>query len=391
MQGNKFLDKIKPKTIRKYKFSPTLHTNTPILSPIDFKYFNSKPHNNDNHDNKFPETDSIPLNKSNSNTNISDSKIMASNAFEIKSESIHPMDEPIVLRNGKKLYPEKSKNKSVNDDNILKIDEIFKLIEIIFKFLISSIINFWNLNWYFSIIISDNHKKIHVPTLIFSLISIVLLLFIKNNDSNNNQPFITTTSKKSSNGNFGLFPFFIILSIGIYYLYNSNNKDTNHQDNKLNNINSDTVNNNQNNNKEDDLADDEKSEISTVVELFDGKSNFTNCSDTFSNNSSDSLESLKCNNFEKKLLTNVNKNKICVPKEYPRRNNFKINNNDYNKKLNIKLSSNSKNINTHNHSNNHTHKNIGYNGGLPTPTFSSNEYDFDQMTEMARNHMLNRH
>lgn len=186
----------------------------------------------------------IPINENKSQLG---SKEMNDIAFEVtmdkNNQNVHPLDEPFILRNGKKLFPtnntKDNNNININNNNNninnsekekVTIDDLMNLIFNTIKFLKSSLITFWNLDLYFNIVTSENSTmKIHIPTLIMSLIGIKILLSIIYPNKKETLSFISSESSKSSSFFFSsILPLLILISmISYWYICHQNSNESN--------------------------------------------------------------------------------------------------------------------------------------------------------------------
>lgn len=223
---------------KKDKVKP--HNSNVILIPTDEEEL-------DDHDKSNTSKDS--------NHSRNSGKEMLSNAFEVTmdqngdSRNLHPLDQPITLGNGRKVYPisptsensssivSKSHNSGKNSDvNLLSSEELIKIFISMFQITSSIIIQFWNMDLNFNISISeDSTMKVHIPTVILSIISLKLMFSLFS--SNDNDQF--TAIKRSNSNNNGSLSMFTILLIGclITYCYlgpsNSENKYNNSKNSLL--------------------------------------------------------------------------------------------------------------------------------------------------------------
>lgn len=154
--------------------------------------------------------------KENSISNVAmDSKELKNNAFEVvidnNAQNTHPMDEPLTLRNGKKIYP--NDNTNTSNEKINATDEIIGIIHNILKFSVNLLVTFWNMDLHCNISLSEgSNHKIHIPTTILSLVSIKLVFLLLGLLS---QPEIISRSNSSSG--IGFFPIAIIIVLCAYW------------------------------------------------------------------------------------------------------------------------------------------------------------------------------
>lgn len=155
---------------------------------------------------------------------------MKANAFEVvvdnSSQNTHPMDEPLILRNGKKLYPnsiESNNNSSSETQNSNTTEDLIILIYNIANFCFNMLLSFWKMDLHFNVSFSESSNfKIHIPTVILALISIRILFSITHTSTS---PTYVVNSN-SSNG-FSIIPILIVLGLALYWFNvtpNSSNK-----------------------------------------------------------------------------------------------------------------------------------------------------------------------
>lgn len=210
MAAPKIFDKFNK--IRTRESSPIRRTEVPITSSSPV----STPRKVRSHTN--PNAKLIPIKKnlgliptldSFSDSSNEGKRHMNDVAIEVKmdNQNVHPMDEPLVLRNGKEIYP--SINSSV--DNKEKSDLMVILAGLLEAFT-GIVIRFWNSDLHFKITISEGKPlKVHIPSLVYSLIGFKLIhtLFFK--DSNQS---VRITQTPTNYGGFKA-PFVIIMVIVI--------------------------------------------------------------------------------------------------------------------------------------------------------------------------------
>lgn len=204
--------------------------------PPDQHYFNRVRVHTLSNDDKPPKL--IPINEKNSELG---SKEMNDIAFEVtidkNNQNVHPLDEPFILRNGKKLFPTDNTknnnfNNNINDSEKEKVtmDDLINLVQNIFKFLKSSLITFWNLDLYFNIVTSENSTmKIHIPSVVMSLIGLKVLFSLIYPSKKETLSFIPSESPKSSSFFLSsILPLIILVPIISYwYICYQNSNDSN--------------------------------------------------------------------------------------------------------------------------------------------------------------------
>jgi hypothetical protein len=313
---NKFTKNIHLEKIIKI---PSSQIDDEILSPSKFEHPNNnkqlkvKPNN--------PNDIILPIGNIpdlSSHSTLSDE--MKNNAFEIvidqnsSSQNLHPLDVPLTLRNGKKIYPSSptvlnfsNKLHNAKNGNIhnISIDDIINLIYSLFYFISSIIVNFWNMDLHFNVTISeDNTMKLHIPTVIFSVIFLKIIYSLIN--LNQNKVYHINEKSNSSTSGIGLLPLIIIFSIISYWYYNLNIKNTKQE---TKNVSKPVIkHNNQLVSNEDNQSFVDSYNTEERNSLWDHE---PNCFD----NDSDSTPPLtRMNSLTTKLETLIHKNKPIVDK-----------------------------------------------------------------------------
>lgn len=149
---------------------------------------------------------------------------MKANAFEVvvenSSQNTHPMDEPLILGNGKKLYPE---NAVCNNTTISKnhdsnnTEELIILLYNLTTFCFSILKSFWKMDLYFKISMSENSNlNVHIPTTLLTLGCIKVLFSLSGTSSSP-----TYVVNSSSSNRIGLIPILIVLGLGLYWFSRS--------------------------------------------------------------------------------------------------------------------------------------------------------------------------
>ena len=241
-QKNKIFDKL-TKNISFEKL-----TRTPSPSPtnesFDTKLTSSnnlqKPHNTKQNMRSHNINDKIipipKLSPNLSSSNNSDSKELKNNAFEIvfdnndkkdtdkSTQNIHPLDEPFILRNGKKIFPNSNINNDINSDSTIDINDIIKIIKNILSVIYSNLHNFWKMDLHFDLMISnDKSLKIHIPSLVFTLIGGKLLFTIfKSSDPET----INVLRSQPATNNSSIFPLIIVFGFFCYCYFNYSTTST---------------------------------------------------------------------------------------------------------------------------------------------------------------------
>ncbi|KAG0681442.1 hypothetical protein C6P40_001149 [Pichia californica] len=316
-----------------------------------------------------------------------ESKEMKDIAFEVtmdaNNQNVHPLDEPFILRNGKKIFPSTASSKLMNISdnnkfNDLKIDDLINLAYNLWKFFHALIITFWNLDLYFNILISeDSTMKIHIPTIIFSLIGLKILYsisspikhetigFLSSNNSVLSKSSSTSTSTSSSSISMILSMIIIFSSLGYWYT-NQQNKQS---------LESEPL----------DFGNDTISESATLIGsetkdfnpglIPDLDCNSTNTdTDTLISSSENSKlwgkQKLPYNNVIK-LDTIVNKNKQPIEQTFHPVHRQELKQKNQKQKLKLNLPLNSRKIESNNNNNN-----------------NNNNNRFQKMTELGREEML---
>lgn len=165
-------------------------------------------------------------------------KEMMNNAFEVAfdkssdispTQNVHPLDEPLTLRNGKKIYPSSptldlnATSNQLNDSGI-SFNDLMSILNTLFTFSYSVLKKFWNMDLNFDISISESSTmKLHIPTVIFSLILLKILHSIL---SPRPEHTYNVLAQPKEHSGVGLLPILIFCSIAAYWYYNTKKLDT---------------------------------------------------------------------------------------------------------------------------------------------------------------------
>lgn len=160
-----------------------------------------------------------PKAKSTSPGNSSMGK-MVNCAFELKDETqgkfIHPIDQPITLKNGKNIYPSGAASSptanKIQNSQVDVANDMFNLLSILMDNVTILLKYIWNLDLYINVSLSNNSKlRLHVPSISGGLITLKVLLSTLSSKS--------SASLQSSNGSgIGLFNIIIVCCVGYYLL-----------------------------------------------------------------------------------------------------------------------------------------------------------------------------
>ncbi|ODQ47580.1 hypothetical protein PICMEDRAFT_15516 [Pichia membranifaciens NRRL Y-2026] len=155
------------------------------------------------------------------------SKEMKDVAFEVtvdiddNAQNLHPLDEPFILRNGKPIYPSDASPTRLNKaartlSNDIKMEDVISLTKSVWNLAHSLLLAFWNIDLYFNVTISENSTmKVHIPTLVFSLV--VLRLFFSISTSGPHETYSAPVKHSSSSSSSFVISTLVLLSAAAYW------------------------------------------------------------------------------------------------------------------------------------------------------------------------------
>lgn len=145
------------------------------------------------------------------------------------SQNVHPLDEPLVLRNGKKIFPTTTpparmnrvnSNSSINQDiKNISINDLITTCEKFYKFTFSMLVKFWQLDSHMNISITENTTlKLHLPSVVFFLVFVKLFFSLTSSNRHDSFSMMPSPTPNSSSGS-GILPLLILVLVGVYWYH----------------------------------------------------------------------------------------------------------------------------------------------------------------------------